>query len=80
MCGIAGLSVDPNRAIDKALLQRMTATLRHRGPDSEGYFVADGIGMGVRCLAVIDVEGGDQVTVAACSTRCCSRTRCCRPG
>jgi asparagine synthase (glutamine-hydrolysing) len=61
MCGITGhLSGDPDRAIERALLERMTGSLRHRGPDSEGYFVADGVGMGVRRLAVIDIAGGDQ--------------------
>ena len=38
----------------------MTATLRHRGPDSEGFFVAPGIAFGFRRLAIIDLAGGDQ--------------------
>jgi asparagine synthase (glutamine-hydrolysing) len=38
----------------------MCDVIRHRGPDSEGVFVGDGAGLGVRRLAVIDLETGDQ--------------------
>ncbi|GGI98252.1 asparagine synthetase B [Alicyclobacillus cellulosilyticus] len=32
----------------------------HRGPDDEGYFLQDHIGMGFRRLSIIDVQGGHQ--------------------
>ena len=32
----------------------------HRGPDDEGFFVAKGVGLGMRRLSVIDVVGGQQ--------------------
>jgi asparagine synthase (glutamine-hydrolysing) len=38
----------------------MSEAIRHRGPDSDGTYVADGIGLGIRRLAIIDVKGGDQ--------------------
>src|SRR5438093_489799 len=38
----------------------MSATLLHRGPDSEGSFVDRGVGLAARRLAIIDLEGGDQ--------------------
>lgn len=38
----------------------MTATLFHRGPDDEGLFSQPGVGLGVRRLSIIDVEGGHQ--------------------
>src|SRR6059058_3239153 len=38
----------------------MSATLVHRGPDSEGSFVDGGVGLAARCLAIIDLDGGDQ--------------------
>jgi asparagine synthase (glutamine-hydrolysing) len=41
-------------------LQRMTDSIVHRGPDDEGFFVADGIGLGMRRLSIIDVAGGRQ--------------------
>jgi len=43
-----------------ALLERMNETLRHRGPDDEGFFVSGNIGMAMRRLAIIDVVGGKQ--------------------
>ncbi len=38
----------------------MAATLRHRGPDSEGVFADGGVGLAARRLAIIDLAGGDQ--------------------
>ena len=43
----------------------MAATLRHRGPDDEGYYLErydDGVsvGLGFRRLAIIDLESGNQ--------------------
>jgi asparagine synthase (glutamine-hydrolysing) len=38
----------------------MCARLLHRGPDGEGLYVASGIGMGMRRLAVIDLQTGEQ--------------------
>src|SRR6266540_5897638 len=56
MCGICGVVGD----IDEPLLCRMTDTLTHRGPDGEGIYVADGIGLGMRRLSIIDISGGRQ--------------------
>lgn len=38
----------------------MTDILRHRGPDGDGFYITDGVNIGNRRLAVIDVSGGDQ--------------------
>jgi asparagine synthase (glutamine-hydrolysing) len=56
MCGIAGFV----GIREHGLLQRMTDTLRHRGPDGDGYFCGDGVGLGHRRLSIIDVAGGRQ--------------------
>lgn len=65
MCGIAGIHDPSGLGRDDArLVRRMCAELVHRGPDSEGYrCLPDGeprVCLGVRRLAVIDPEGGDQ--------------------
>ncbi len=70
MCGIAGaVWSDSARAIDQATLERMTDTLRHRGPDDRNTFrgsSVDGQGrmhgaaLGFRRLSIIDVEGARQ--------------------
>ena len=58
MCGITGV-VGSLRG-ERATLQRMNDRLRHRGPDGEGFFWADDVGLAMRRLAIIDLTGGDQ--------------------
>lgn len=61
MCGIAGFAgVGLGRDESAQRLRAMCNAILHRGPDSDGYFVADGIGMGMRRLSIIDVAGGRQ--------------------
>jgi asparagine synthase (glutamine-hydrolysing) len=61
MCGFAGFvdTREGERACPE-LLARMTEKLSHRGPDSEGSFVEDALGLGFRRLSIIDLRGGDQ--------------------
>ena len=72
MCGITGaIWIDPAKAIDEALLNRMTDRLSHRGPDDRGtlqsefrlrspYESMPGVALGHRRLSIIDVAGGRQ--------------------
>jgi asparagine synthase (glutamine-hydrolysing) len=61
MCGICGVAAaDPRRPIDVEIVRAMTDTLWHRGPDGEGYHVADGVGLGMRRLSIVDLATGDQ--------------------
>jgi asparagine synthase (glutamine-hydrolysing) len=61
MCGICGIATaDSSRPGDEALVGRMAAALVHRGPDGQGTFVSTGAGLGVRRLAIVDLETGDQ--------------------
>src|ERR671913_1178966 len=61
MCGIAGkLTWDPRAAIDPDLLGAMTDAVRHRGPDADGFYFGDGVGLGHRRLSIIDLSTGDQ--------------------
>jgi asparagine synthase (glutamine-hydrolysing) len=61
MCGICGQLVsDPAQDADAELLRRLNATIRHRGPDSEGYYCKAGVGLAISRLAIIDVVGGQQ--------------------
>ena len=59
MCGICGIAAAAG-AVDRERLARMSATLLHRGPDSEGTHIDGGIGLAARRLAIIDLTGGDQ--------------------
>ena len=61
MCGIAGiLYADPQHPVDVALLGRMNRAIAHRGPDGEGVWAADGIGLVHRRIAIIDPATGQQ--------------------
>lgn len=61
MCGICGIAKTDNGApVSRSLLSSMCATIVHRGPDDEGIFVQNNVGLGVRRLSIIDVEGGHQ--------------------
>lgn len=61
MCGLVGVfDTLGQRAVDQDLLQRMNASLAHRGPDGAGFHVGSGIGLGHRRLAIIDLNGGRQ--------------------
>src|SRR3982750_2165686 len=61
MCGICGLvSLDGGSSPDPAALEAMSETMAHRGPDSEGRLVDGPVGLAVRRLSIIDLEGGDQ--------------------
>ncbi|HOI10441.1 MAG TPA: asparagine synthase (glutamine-hydrolyzing) [Myxococcota bacterium] len=61
MCGIAGFvrqrGAEP---IDREILDRMTATLAHRGPDDTGAWSGEGAFLGHRRLSIIDLAGGHQ--------------------
>jgi asparagine synthase (glutamine-hydrolysing) len=59
MCGIAG-KIDFGGPVDGTLLHRMCAVMEHRGPDSRGVFLENGVGLGIQRLAIIDVAGGNQ--------------------
>ncbi len=58
MCGIAGIFhyAEPDRPVSRDLLERMTRSLAHRGPDGEGFFVGNNIGFGHRRLSIVDLS------------------------
>ena len=60
MCGICGISFNSDRKPERALLEQMNSAIAHRGPDSDGFYLNDRVGLAVRRLAIIDVQGGDQ--------------------
>ena len=61
MCGIYGIAdLQGNALLDLELLSRMGDVIVHRGPDDEGHHVKGGVGLGMRRLSIIDVEGGHQ--------------------
>lgn len=61
MCGIAGkLAFGHGETVAPALLERMGATLTHRGPDAGGIYQKGPVGLAHRRLAILDLESGRQ--------------------
>src|SRR4051812_8670149 len=64
MCGITGwASLDygaPAWPEAREQLHSMCEHMTHRGRDSEGLMVAQGVALGMRRLAIIDLQTGEQ--------------------
>src|SRR5690349_11436179 len=64
MCGITGWTTldshTPPPEGGKELLHAMCERMVHRGPDSEGLFATNGVALGMRRLAIIDLVTGEQ--------------------
>ena len=60
MCGICGVAYSDHQTPEPKTLIKMTQAIFHRGPDSDGFHIEAGIGLGMRRLAIVDVKGGDQ--------------------
>jgi asparagine synthase (glutamine-hydrolysing) len=56
VCGIAG-TVGFG---DGGVIRAMTDAVAHRGPDGEGFHLGEGICLGNRRLAILDIEDGQQ--------------------
>jgi len=61
MCGICGqYNFKTSAPVVPEIVRTMTSTLVQRGPDDEGYFFSDGLGLGFRRLSIIDLKAGHQ--------------------
>jgi asparagine synthase (glutamine-hydrolysing) len=60
VCGIAGILRAEGRPVLEQEIRAMCGVMVHRGPDEEGVYLADGIGLGMRRLSIIDLETGQQ--------------------
>ncbi len=61
MCGFTGW-FDPSPA-SQSVLEQMTASLAHRGPDAEGFFYQPPIALGHRRLSIVDLAHSHQPMV-----------------
>ena len=56
MCGIVGQVNFDNSPVSPVVLKRMTDVIEHRGPDGEGHWIKEGVGLGHRRLSIIDLS------------------------
>lgn len=64
MCGIAGGMTKSGHPPDVSTLKKMQAALKHRGPDGEGHYTRNNVGLVHTRLAIVDVDGGAQPFVS----------------
>ena len=60
MCGIAGIIRAEDRPVLEREIRAMCGAMTHRGPDEEGVYLGDCVGLGMRRLSIIDLENGRQ--------------------
>jgi asparagine synthase (glutamine-hydrolysing) len=60
MCGIAGFANTQPGKVASGTLERMTGAIRHRGPDDNGFFHDEHVGLGHRRLSIVDLALGHQ--------------------
>src|SRR5487761_313594 len=61
MCGICGLlNFDRAQEVDGQVLASMNRQIIHRGPDDEGFFRVENVGLAMRRLSIIDLAAGHQ--------------------
>jgi len=56
MCGIVGKINFNNKEVEEKTLTQMMEKIKHRGPDDNGYFIDEGVGLGFVRLSVIDLS------------------------
>ena len=56
MCGFSVLLCTDGRRAEPRIVERMTHAILHRGPDDEGSFYAEPVGMGLRRLSILDIS------------------------
>jgi asparagine synthase (glutamine-hydrolysing) len=66
MCGIVGQINLNNSPVSPVILKKMTDVIAHRGPDGEGHWIEEGVGLGHRRLSIIDLSpAGHQPMISA---------------
>ena len=60
MCGIAGIVRWDHRPVLEQEVRAMCGAMVHRGPDDEGVYLGEGVGIGMRRLSIIDLANGHQ--------------------
>src|SRR4051812_39693670 len=64
MCGIAGwIDWEKDLSGERPVLEKMAQAIRHRGPDTDGFWLSQRAALAHRRLIVIDPEGGLQPMV-----------------
>ena len=56
MCGIAGIINFNYKSVNQSEIHLMMQKMKHRGPDDEGMFIDDNVGLGFVRLSILDLS------------------------
>lgn len=59
MCGISGIILN-NKKLENPQLEKLNELMTHRGPDENGYFLKDNVGVAMRRLSILGLQNGSQ--------------------
>lgn len=66
MCGICGIVNFDKKKVSEDVIRGMMKVMKHRGPDDDGVFLKDNIGLGFVRLSIIDLStAGHQPMISA---------------
>jgi asparagine synthase (glutamine-hydrolysing) len=60
MCGIVGFVNKNSQTANREILERMNKCIVHRGPDDDGFYLNESVGLAMRRLSIIDIAHGKQ--------------------
>jgi asparagine synthase (glutamine-hydrolysing) len=61
MCGICGIyNASSGDFVSSGIIRQMMQMIEHRGPDDEGMYLENEVGLGFRRLSIIDLASGHQ--------------------
>jgi asparagine synthase (glutamine-hydrolysing) len=61
MCGICGIvNFESENLVEEKAILRMRDVMIHRGPDDQGIYIHQNVGLGFRRLSIIDLVSGNQ--------------------
>lgn len=71
MCGICGIIRRDGQAVEAEQIRNMMSVLKHRGPDDEGLYIGNHIGLGHVRLSIIDLSRAGQQPMFSRDKRYC---------
>lgn len=71
MCGICGIIHFDNTPVSVGAVQQMMQRLKHRGPDDEGYYLNQNVGLGHVRLSIIDLSSAGHQPMFSPDKRFC---------
>ncbi len=71
MCGICGIVNFNRQPVVEARIRDMMQSMKHRGPDDEGLFVEDNVGLGHVRLSIIDLSSAGHQPMFSADGRYC---------